>query len=88
MKQNLTIPIVILKTRSGYNAFSPVVEGCVATDKTIDSTIKRMKEALAFHLEGEHLVKWLRKASSKNSLRKLFDDYGTDAVYASLKIAA
>ena len=49
MKKYILVPVVILKTRSGYNAFSPIVEGCVVTDKTIDRTLKRMKEALEFH---------------------------------------
>lgn len=88
MKKPLTIPVVLLKTRTGYNAFSPVVEGCFVTDKTIDSTLKRMKSALEFHLEGEALIKWLRRTSAKKVLRNLFDEYGTDAVYVSMKIAA
>ena len=88
MKKYILVPVVILKTRSGYNAFSPIVEGCVVTDKTIDRTLKRMKEALEFHFEGELLVKSRAKISIKQSLRKAFEKYEADAVYASLKIAA
>jgi predicted RNase H-like HicB family nuclease len=72
------IPVVILKTKTGYNAFSPVVDGCVATAKTVDGALKRIKEALAFHLEGEMLVRKGRK-TAQAALRESFDDYGTDA---------
>ena len=88
MKRFVSIPVVLLKTRTGYDAFSPLVTGCVATDKTIDRTLKRMAEALEFHLEGERLVKHGRISGVKTLLRRAFDDYGTDALYASLDIAA
>ena len=54
----------------------------------MDKTLERMKEALEFHFEGEQLVKQPRYHSSEGALRKSFYDYGTDAIYASLKIAA
>jgi hypothetical protein len=47
-----------------------------------------MKEALEFHLEGEQLVNHLRQKRSISELRRTFDEYGTDAVYASLQTAA
>jgi predicted RNase H-like HicB family nuclease len=88
MKKRLTaIPVVILKTESGYNAFSPVVDGCVATARTVDGALKRIKEALEFHLVGERLVKNRRKRACA-VLRDAFDDYGTDAVYASIDIVS
>jgi predicted RNase H-like HicB family nuclease len=80
-------PVVILKTATGYNAFSPAVEGCVATGKTVDGVLKRIKEALAFHLEGELLVRKQGK-STNATLRESFDNYGTDAFYASVEVAA
>ena len=86
MKKKLTaIPVVILKTKTGYNAFSPAVDGCVATARTVDGAIKRIKEALEFHFEGERLVKNARRKAHA-VLRDAFDDYGTDAVYASVDI--
>ena len=81
------IPVVILKTETGYNAFSPSVDGCVATAKTIDGALKRIKEALAFHLEGEMLVR-KRRTTAQATLRESFDDYGTDALYASVEVGA
>jgi predicted RNase H-like HicB family nuclease len=81
------IPVIILKTKNCFSAHSPSIDGCVATGKTIDSVIKRFKSALEFHLEGEKLVKNNRRKASK-LLKDAFSDYGTDAVYATLEIAA
>ena len=79
------IPVVILKTKTGYNAFSPVVDGCVATAKTVDGALRRIKEALTFHLEGETLARKRRK-TTQATLRDSFDDYGSDALYASVEV--
>jgi predicted RNase H-like HicB family nuclease len=86
-RKRLAVPVVILKTETGYNAFSPVVDGCVVTAKTVDGALKRIKEALAFHLEGEMLVRKRRK-TAQATLRESFDDYGTDALYASVEVGA
>ena len=83
----ISVPVVVLKTNTGYNAFSPSVDGCVATAKTVDAALKRIKEALEFHLEGELLVKSSKK-KAHTVLKDVFADYGTDAVYASLLILA
>jgi predicted RNase H-like HicB family nuclease len=84
-KTAVAIPVVILKTATGYNAFSPAVEGCVATARTIDAALRRIKEALAFHLEGEMLVHKKRK-TVQAALRETFDDYGTEALYAAVEV--
>ena len=44
--------IVIEKTANNYSAFCPDLPGCVATGKSVEQTIKNMKEAIEFHLEG------------------------------------
>ena len=87
-KRIIWIPVVVLRSRTGFSAFSPAIDGCVATDKTIDRTLNRMKEALEFHFEGLQLVKSITRFPSEQALRKSFDEYGTDAFYATLKIAA
>jgi predicted RNase H-like HicB family nuclease len=88
MKKNtITVPVVVLKTKTGYNAFSPVVDGCAATAKSVDAALKRIKEALEFHLEGERLVKH-RLKNAHATLKETFVDYGTDAVYAAIDVAA
>jgi predicted RNase H-like HicB family nuclease len=86
-KKTISVPVIVLKTRTGYNAFSPAVDGCVVAAKTVDAALKQMKAALEFHLEGELLVK-SRKRKTHAVLKDSFADYGTDAVYASLLIPA
>ena len=44
--------IVFEKTGIGYSAYSPDIDGCVATGSTKDEVEKNMKEAIEFHLEG------------------------------------
>ena len=44
--------VVIEQTETGYSAFSPDVDGCVATGETQDEVLHNMREALEFHLGG------------------------------------
>ncbi|HET7007687.1 MAG TPA: type II toxin-antitoxin system HicB family antitoxin [Candidatus Binatia bacterium] len=44
--------IVIEKTETGYSAYSPDLDGCVATGSTKPEVEKNMREAIAFHIEG------------------------------------
>lgn len=44
--------IVIERTGTGYSAYSPDLDGCVATGKTREEVESQMREAIAFHLEG------------------------------------
>jgi predicted RNase H-like HicB family nuclease len=44
--------IVVEETRSGYSAYSPDLDGCVATGSTREEVESQMREAIAFHLEG------------------------------------
>ena len=44
--------IVVEQTATGYSAYSPDLNGCVATGKTRRNVEKEMRKALAFHLEG------------------------------------
>lgn len=48
--------VVIEKMGNNYGAYSPDIEGCVATGFTIAETIKKMKSALTLHLEGEEML--------------------------------
>jgi predicted RNase H-like HicB family nuclease len=38
--------------RASYSAYSPDLDGCVATGKTQEEVEHHMQEAIAFHLEG------------------------------------
>ena len=44
--------IVVEETKNGYSAYSPDLDGCVATGTTREEVEKRMREAVEFHLEG------------------------------------
>jgi predicted RNase H-like HicB family nuclease len=44
--------IVVEKTGTGYSAYSPDLDGCVATGRTREEVEREMQEAIAFHLEG------------------------------------
>lgn len=44
--------IVIEKTGTGYSAYSPDLDGCVATGTTREEVESQMREAISFHLES------------------------------------
>jgi predicted RNase H-like HicB family nuclease len=44
--------IVIEKTTTGYSAYSPDIDGCVATGSTKKEVEKVIHDAIEFHLEG------------------------------------
>lgn len=44
--------IVIEKTETGYSAYSPDLDGCVATGPTKHEVEQNMREAIEFHVEG------------------------------------
>jgi predicted RNase H-like HicB family nuclease len=44
--------IIIQKEKGNYSAYCPDLPGCIATGKTVDETVRRMKEAIEFHLAG------------------------------------
>lgn len=44
--------VVIEKTPTGYSAYSPDLDGCVATGNTREEVEREMQEAIEFHLEG------------------------------------
>jgi predicted RNase H-like HicB family nuclease len=43
--------IIIEEAERNYSAYCPDLPGCIATGSTVEETIKRMKEAIEFHLE-------------------------------------
>ena len=44
--------IVIEKTRTGFSAYSPDLDGCVAAARTRPSVLRAMQKAVEFHLQG------------------------------------
>ncbi|HBS29033.1 MAG TPA: hypothetical protein DEB06_06190 [Phycisphaerales bacterium] len=44
--------VVIEKSGSGYSAYVPDLAGCVATGRTRPTVIRRIREAIALHIQG------------------------------------
>ena len=44
--------IIIEKTNTGFSAYSPDLEGCVATGETKEKVEKTMHEGIEFHIDG------------------------------------
>jgi predicted RNase H-like HicB family nuclease len=44
--------VILEPTDTGYSAYSPDLDGCVAAGADRDETIALMREAIAFHLDG------------------------------------
>lgn len=47
--------VLVEKTRTGYSAHVPDLQGCVAAGETREETIQLIREAIEFHLEGMQL---------------------------------
>ncbi len=44
--------IVIEKADGNYSAYSPDIPGCVAVGDTPEKTLRNMREAIEFHIQG------------------------------------
>ncbi len=44
--------IILEPTLTGFSAYSPDLDGCVAAGDDRDETIALLREAIVFHLEG------------------------------------
>ena len=44
--------VVVEKTDTGFSAYSPDLDGCVATGSTREEVEKNMQDAIRFHLDG------------------------------------
>ena len=44
--------VIVEKAKGNFSAYCPDLPGCIATGKTRDEFLPRMKEAIKLHLEG------------------------------------
>ena len=44
--------VVIERAKSNYAAYVPDLPGCIATGRTLASVQRRIREAVAFHIDG------------------------------------
>ena len=54
-RKPLRYAILIEKTRTGYSAHVPDLLGCVAAGTTRKETVRLIREAIEFHLQGMRL---------------------------------
>lgn len=47
--------VLIERTRTGYSAHVPDLDGCIAAAATRDEVLALIREAIEFHLEGMRL---------------------------------
>jgi predicted RNase H-like HicB family nuclease len=43
--------VIIEKGAKNFSAYSPDIPGCIATGKTVEETVRNMREAVYLHLE-------------------------------------
>jgi predicted RNase H-like HicB family nuclease len=48
----MTYTVIIENAGANYSAYVPDLPGCVTTGATPDETMRNMREAIEFHLEG------------------------------------
>ena len=48
----MKVLIVVEETATGFSAYSPDVEGCIATGATREVVEQMMREAIEFHLQS------------------------------------
>ncbi len=51
-QESLKYAVVFERTPRNYGAYVPDLPGCVATGKTLAAVKRRIREAIAFHIEG------------------------------------
>src|SRR5438309_10631600 len=47
--------VVVRRVARNFSADCPDLPGCVATGRTLDETLRRMRSAIEFHIEGLRL---------------------------------
>ena len=57
-------PVIIERTRTGFSAWSPDLDGCVAAARSRPAVLRAMARAIALHLEGLRLAGRRRPAPS------------------------
>jgi predicted RNase H-like HicB family nuclease len=48
--------LIVIESGENHSAFSPDVPGCVSAGRSVDETLKNMREALQLHLSDEETI--------------------------------
>ena len=79
--------VIIRRAERNYSADCPDVPGCVATGRTVDEVLRRMRSALTMHLRGLR-QDGLAAPRASTPLAKLVRRNGTDQIYTVVRVAA
>ena len=79
--------VVLRRAAKNSSADCPDLPGCVATGRTLDATLRRMRSAMTMHLEGLRADK-LKVPPPRTRLSALVRRQGDEHVYAVVRVAA
>jgi predicted RNase H-like HicB family nuclease len=79
--------IVVRRAKRNYSADCPDLPGCVATGRTVDETLRRMRSAIRLHIDGLRAER-LPVPRPTTSLARLVRARGVDEIYAVVQVAA
>ena len=79
--------VVVRRAPANWSADCPDLPGCVATGRTVDETLRRMRSALALHIDGLG-AQGATVPRPRTSLSTLVRRHGDDALYTTVLVAA
>ena len=77
--------VVVRRAARNFSADCPDLPGCVATGRTLDETLRRMRSAIAFHIEGLRL-EGQRIPRPRRSLASIVRQRGAGQLYTMLSV--
>jgi len=87
VSRNFLIPVVITKSKNCFNASSPKVIGCVATDTTVEKVLAKYSRAVAFHLKHDkRATDKLSQARGHVSISRYIKEHGTKSFYTFIEV--
>ena len=81
----LAYAVVVRRAARNFSADCPDLPGCVATGRTVDETLRRMRSAIAFHIEGLRL-EGQRIPRPRRSLASVVRQRGAEQLYTTLGV--
>jgi len=78
--------VVVRRVARNFSADCPDLPGCVATGRTLDETLRRMRSAIVFHIEGLRL-EGQRIPRPRTSLASVVRQRGAEQLYTMLSVA-
>lgn len=79
--------IVVRRADRNYSADCPDLPGCVATGRTVDETLRRMRSAIALHIDALR-SRQLPVPRPATKLTTLVRERGAEQIYTVVQVAA